>query len=108
MHQRVYDPRTEELVHLCQIERDVEDEALSFVGAFMENVVAKGIAVGDLCPMTKEAMVDIIPDSSLPIEVTSPVIFRQPPPCLLELRTNLVLHTRRIEAEHLNFCTFSK
>ncbi|KAF4360670.1 hypothetical protein G4B88_010665 [Cannabis sativa] len=53
-HQRVYDPITENIVHLCAISENIEDDG-DFLGPYPFQIynIAKGIAEGDLDPFTK-------------------------------------------------------
>ncbi|XAR66635.1 Exodeoxyribonuclease I [Bertholletia excelsa] len=52
LHQRVYDPTTEEIVHLSDLTDDVGCD-LDFLGPLIPQHIAKGIASGDLDPFTK-------------------------------------------------------
>ncbi|XP_057949095.1 exonuclease 1 [Malania oleifera] len=51
-HQRVYDPITEDIVHLSDLSDDSGDD-LDFLGPLLPQHIAKGIAKGDLDPFTK-------------------------------------------------------
>jgi exonuclease-1 len=51
--QRVYDPSTEDIVHLSGIPHDLSDD-LDFLGPWLPQDVAKGIALGNIDPLTKE------------------------------------------------------
>ncbi|XP_042483840.1 exonuclease 1 isoform X4 [Macadamia integrifolia] len=51
-HQRVYDPRLQDMVHLSEIPNNLGDD-LHFLGPLMPQDMAKGIAEGDLDPLTK-------------------------------------------------------
>ncbi|CAK8578633.1 unnamed protein product [Lathyrus sativus] len=51
-HQRVYDPVSENIVHLFDIHEDIGDE-LDFLGPPLPKDIAQGIAEGDLDPITK-------------------------------------------------------
>nr|XP_027085750.1 exonuclease 1 isoform X1 [Coffea arabica] len=51
-HQRVYDPLTEEIIHLSEPPNSF-DGSLDFLGPSISNDVAKGIAKGDIDPFTK-------------------------------------------------------
>ncbi|PIN22594.1 Exodeoxyribonuclease I [Handroanthus impetiginosus] len=52
-HQRVYDPITEDIVHLSE-PTGIIGENLDFLGPSLPQHVAKGIAQGDLDPFTKD------------------------------------------------------
>ncbi|XP_056842518.1 exonuclease 1 [Raphanus sativus] len=51
-HQRVYDPKSEDVVHLCDISEDIGEDS-DFVGPSMPQHIAKGIALGQLDPFTQ-------------------------------------------------------
>ncbi|KAG7593317.1 XPG N-terminal [Arabidopsis thaliana x Arabidopsis arenosa] len=51
-HQRVYDPNTEDIIHLSDIS-DYLGEDSDFVGPSMPQHIAKGIALGQLDPFTQ-------------------------------------------------------
>ncbi|XP_026404817.1 exonuclease 1-like isoform X2 [Papaver somniferum] len=51
-HQRVYDPRVEDIVHLSEICQDLGED-LEFLGPMLPQDTAKGIARGDLDAITK-------------------------------------------------------
>ncbi|XP_031256821.1 exonuclease 1-like [Pistacia vera] len=51
-HQRVYDPITEDIVHLSDISNSNGDD-LDFLGPLIPQPIAKGIAQGDLDPFTQ-------------------------------------------------------
>ncbi|KAL6197338.1 hypothetical protein ACLB2K_032947 [Fragaria x ananassa] len=50
-HQRVYDPVSQDIVHLSDLSEDIE-ENLDFLGPSIPQHIAKGIAEGDLDPFT--------------------------------------------------------
>ncbi|XP_057992784.1 exonuclease 1 [Hevea brasiliensis] len=52
MHQRVYDPTTEDIVHLSVISDNLGDD-FDFLGPTIPQHIAKGIAKGDLDPFTQ-------------------------------------------------------
>ncbi|KAL7593884.1 exonuclease 1 isoform X1 [Lactuca sativa] len=52
LHQRVYDPITEDIVHLSDLPDNI-DEDLDFLGPSIPKNLAKGIASGDIDPFTK-------------------------------------------------------
>ncbi|XP_013731553.1 exonuclease 1 [Brassica napus] len=51
-HQRVYDPKSEDVVHLSCISEDIGEDS-DFVGPSMPQHIAKGIALGQLDPFTQ-------------------------------------------------------
>ncbi|KAF8107807.1 hypothetical protein N665_0116s0014 [Sinapis alba] len=51
-HQRVYDPKAEDVVHLSDISEDIGEDS-DFVGPSMPQHIAKGIALGQLDPFTQ-------------------------------------------------------
>lgn len=63
LHQRVYDPRTERLVHLIDLPdgEELDGETRESVGRDLEPSLAKQVAIGDICPMTHLPIVDINP-----------------------------------------------
>ncbi|KAG8743600.1 Rad2 nuclease [Ceratobasidium sp. 414] len=63
LHQRVYDPVSQRLTHLGPLPEDEEwDESKdAFVGEDLPPEVAKRIAEGDVCPISRKAMQDIMP-----------------------------------------------
>lgn len=50
--QRVYDPATEDIVHLSGIPHGLNED--DFLGPWLPQAVVKGIALGDIDPLTKE------------------------------------------------------
>ncbi|XP_042067862.1 exonuclease 1-like [Salvia splendens] len=52
-HQRVYDPISDDIVHLSE-PVGIADEDLDFLGPSLPQHVAKGIAEGDIDPITKD------------------------------------------------------
>ncbi|CAA7030609.1 unnamed protein product [Microthlaspi erraticum] len=50
-HQRVYDPKTEDIIHLSNISEDIVDSLTLFTS--MPQHIAKGIALGQLDPFTQ-------------------------------------------------------
>lgn len=61
VHQRVFDPRTQKLVTLTPLPDGTHDEMLPFIGAAMEDGVAKGVADGTIDPITRMVIVDRVP-----------------------------------------------
>jgi exonuclease-1 len=57
LYQRVYCPELEMLVLHTEPDNGVDVNTMPFIGAYVEPEVAKGVAVGDLHPMTKERLV---------------------------------------------------
>ncbi|CAL4947152.1 unnamed protein product [Urochloa decumbens] len=52
--QRVYDPATEDIIHLSSVPHDVTED-LEFLGfTWLPQDIAKGIALGNIDPLTKE------------------------------------------------------
>ncbi|XP_071715186.1 exonuclease 1 [Rutidosis leptorrhynchoides] len=51
-HQRVYDPVKEDTVHLFDLSDDITED-LDFLGPLISQNIAKGIASGDIDPITK-------------------------------------------------------
>ena len=58
VHQRVYDPRSQKLVTLTPLPDGFEDELVPFIGAAMDEHVAKAIAEGWLDPISRTEIVD--------------------------------------------------
>jgi len=60
LHQRVFDPNTETLVPLTPLPDSSECNIIDweFIGSDLDVEVAKKIAKGELCPITKEPMTD--------------------------------------------------
>ncbi|KAG9126603.1 Rad2 nuclease [Ceratobasidium sp. 392] len=63
LHQRVYDPVSQRLTHLGPPPEDEgwDESKDAFVGEDMPPEVAKMIAEGDACPISRKAMADIMP-----------------------------------------------
>ncbi|KAG8719437.1 Rad2 nuclease [Ceratobasidium sp. 394] len=63
LHQRVYDPISQRLTHLGPPPEDEEWDGSkdAFVGEDLPPEVAKMIAEGDVCPISRKAMQDIMP-----------------------------------------------
>ncbi|XP_019055251.1 PREDICTED: exonuclease 1 isoform X2 [Nelumbo nucifera] len=76
-HQRVYDPRVENIVHLTGISDNLGDD-LDFLGPLIPQNLAKGIAVGDLDPFTKmpfqgvAVCAELVVDRSYPLKEFKP------------------------------------
>ncbi|XP_037414329.1 exonuclease 1-like [Triticum dicoccoides] len=60
--QRVYDPATEDIVHLSGIPHDLSED--DFLGPWLPQAVVKGIALGEIDPLTKEPFEASIPCSA--------------------------------------------
>lgn len=56
LHQRVFCPTKQEMVLLTEPESSVDVENMPFIGAPLPAEVARGIATGDLHPMTKQPL----------------------------------------------------
>ncbi|GAA5997792.1 uncharacterized protein JCM10292_006818 [Rhodotorula paludigena] len=63
LHQHVFDPVTRSLTHLNPLPEGMTLEQLPFIGPLLDPDFARGLADGDIDPITKEAMVDLVPDS---------------------------------------------
>ncbi|KAF8586120.1 hypothetical protein K439DRAFT_1632043 [Ramaria rubella] len=62
LHQRVWDPRKEEIVYLTEPDWTTwNEEREKFVGRYIEAELAGGLARGDIDPVSLEPMVDIMP-----------------------------------------------
>ncbi|KAJ7778085.1 exodeoxyribonuclease 1 [Mycena metata] len=61
LHQRVYDPLQQKLVHLSEPDGEWDEAANLYVGRDLEAAVAKILAEGDLDPVTLLPMTDINP-----------------------------------------------
>lgn len=61
VHQRVYDPRSGKLVTLTPLPDGTNDEMLPFIGAHIEDEVARGIAEGTIDPINRERVLDRVP-----------------------------------------------
>ncbi|SJX63415.1 related to EXO1-exonuclease which interacts with Msh2p [Sporisorium reilianum f. sp. reilianum] len=61
VHQRVFDPRSQKLVTLTPLPDGTHDEMLPFIGAAMEDDVAKGVADGTIDPIARTPIVDRVP-----------------------------------------------
>ncbi|KAF5389542.1 hypothetical protein D9757_004079 [Collybiopsis confluens] len=63
LHQRVYDPLSEKLVYLTDVDLDGwDDSAEAYIGNDLEPGLAKKLAMGDLDPMTLGPIEDINPN----------------------------------------------
>ncbi|KAG0539643.1 hypothetical protein BDA96_03G339700 [Sorghum bicolor] len=62
--QRVYDPATEDIIHLSSVPHDLIED-LEFLGPWLPQNIAKGIALGNIDPLTKEPF-EIKPECSAP------------------------------------------
>lgn len=61
VHQRVFDPRSQKLVTLTPLPDGTHDDMLPFIGAPMEDHMAKGVAEGIIDPIAKTPIVDRLP-----------------------------------------------
>lgn len=57
LHQRVFCPEAKRLVMATELAASTENEDLAFIGKDVEPHIARGVAIGDLNPMTKEPIV---------------------------------------------------
>ncbi|BGP39686.1 hypothetical protein JCM10450v2_003655 [Rhodotorula kratochvilovae] len=64
LHQHVFDPVTRTLTHLTPLPEGTTINELPFIGPLLDEDFARGIADGSIDPITKLAMVDLVPDSS--------------------------------------------
>ncbi|KAK7433370.1 Rad2 nuclease [Neonectria magnoliae] len=78
LHQWVFCPRQQKLVHLTDLDGTRTAEEMPFIGAFVEAVVAQGVARGDLNPMTKQPIVMPLTPSKRRHSQTTEVM--EPPP----------------------------
>ncbi|XP_035821830.1 exonuclease 1-like isoform X4 [Zea mays] len=62
--QRVYDPATEDIIHLSSVPQSLIED-LEFLGPWLPQNIAKGIALGNIDPLTKEPF-EINPECSAP------------------------------------------
>ncbi|TQS36182.1 hypothetical protein Golomagni_03371 [Golovinomyces magnicellulatus] len=53
LYQRVYCPKKKSLVLHTEPPKSLDIENMPFIGAFVEPIIAQGVAIGDLHPMTK-------------------------------------------------------
>lgn len=61
VHQRVFDPRTQKLVTLTPLPDGTHDDMLPFIGAAMDDDIAKGVAEGTIDPIARTPIVDRVP-----------------------------------------------
>ncbi|KAJ4163881.1 hypothetical protein LMH87_005585 [Akanthomyces muscarius] len=57
LHQWVFCPTKKELVHLTDLDGSRTAAEMPFIGAFVEPATARGVAAGDVHPMTKEPII---------------------------------------------------
>ncbi|GAA6007840.1 hypothetical protein JCM10207_004895 [Rhodosporidiobolus poonsookiae] len=62
-HQHVFDPVARKLTHLHPLPEGMSLGDLPFIGPTLEHEYACGVADGEIDPISKEAMVDLVPDS---------------------------------------------
>ncbi|KAK4704526.1 exonuclease 1, partial [Phenoliferia sp. Uapishka_3] len=75
-HQRVFDPESKKLVHLEHLPAGVEADFMPFVGAAMDDDFARGLALGDIDPLSRNSMIDIAPNKFEASQVrTSSTVF---------------------------------
>ncbi|BGP24345.1 hypothetical protein JCM10295v2_003255 [Rhodotorula toruloides] len=63
LHQHVFDPRTRKLTHLHPLPAGKTCDDLPFIGPLLDEDFARGLADGEIDPISKEPMVDLCPDS---------------------------------------------
>ncbi|GAA5830275.1 hypothetical protein JCM5353_005370 [Sporobolomyces roseus] len=63
LHQRVFDPVARRLVHFSPLPPGKTALDMPFVGAELDNEYACGLADGDIDPLSKVAMIDLMPNS---------------------------------------------
>ncbi|KAI1413480.1 putative exonuclease [Hypoxylon sp. FL1857] len=63
LYQWVFCPKANELVHFTEPGPDIKADELPFIGPFIEPEVARGIATGDVNPITKQKIVLRTPPS---------------------------------------------
>ncbi|GAA5885587.1 hypothetical protein JCM6882_007484 [Rhodosporidiobolus microsporus] len=66
LHQHVFDPVERKLVHLHPLPAGKTAEDLPFIGPLLEHEFACGLADGEIDPISKEAIVDLVPDALSP------------------------------------------
>ena len=66
LHQRVFCPLENKLVMTTDLDACAEPEDFAFIGKDVDNVLACGVANGDLHPMTKEPIVIALKSPTLP------------------------------------------
>ncbi|GAA5849498.1 hypothetical protein JCM8547_000473 [Rhodosporidiobolus lusitaniae] len=66
LHQHVFDPVSRKLTHLHPLPDNLSLDDLPFIGPLLEDSFACGLADGDIDPISKAAMVDLIPDAFSP------------------------------------------
>ena len=57
LHQRVFCPVKQQLILLSEPTNGIDVEEMRFIGHKIDNDIARGVAVGDLNPMTKEPII---------------------------------------------------
>ncbi|GAA5915634.1 uncharacterized protein JCM6883_000698 [Sporobolomyces salmoneus] len=63
LHQRVFDPVKRELVHFSPLPEGRTAEEMPFVGAELDREYVCGLADGNIDPISKQAMIDLVPNS---------------------------------------------
>ncbi|BGP15941.1 hypothetical protein JCM10213_003628 [Rhodosporidiobolus nylandii] len=67
LHQHVFDPVQRKLIHLHPLPEGMNAaEHLPFIGPPLDEEFARALADGEIDPISKEAMVDLVPDSFSP------------------------------------------
>ncbi|RDW78236.1 hypothetical protein BP5796_06088 [Coleophoma crateriformis] len=78
LHQRVFCPKSETIVFHTEPDQQIDDEKMPFIGAYVEPEIARGVARGDLDPMTKLPIV--IPTKNKMVTSSSPWTTPRPKP----------------------------
>ncbi|EPQ26882.1 uncharacterized protein PFL1_05517 [Pseudozyma flocculosa PF-1] len=66
VHQRVWDPRQARMTTLTPLPDGTLDEMVPFIGAPIDDELARQIAEGDVDPVTRLPMVDLVPSQQRP------------------------------------------
>ncbi|GAA5870805.1 hypothetical protein JCM1840_006809 [Sporobolomyces johnsonii] len=76
LYQRVFDPVDRQLVHFSPLPQGMNADEMPFVGAPLEEEYACDLADGNIDPITKERMVDLMPDVASPAKSYKPDSFQ--------------------------------
>ena len=81
LHQWVFCPTRKELVHLTELDGSRTAEEMPYIGAFVEPEAARGVAAGNLNPMTKLPIVlPLTPSKRRHSQTTTPTSSSHQPP----------------------------